>query len=153
MKAHGRVRAGLGGGPMVRFEPTERDVRVAHEAIVLLCRMMFAVGATEVYPGVGHLPETVRDVNELDALEQRAPRRESFHFVASHLFGTACAGSDPARSVVGPNLAVHGMDGLFVMDASVFPTNMGVNPQHSIMTVVWRAAEQLANASSISRAA
>jgi choline dehydrogenase-like flavoprotein len=27
----------------------------------------------------------------------------------------------------------------------VFPTNLGVNPQHSIMAVVFRAAEQLAN--------
>jgi choline dehydrogenase-like flavoprotein len=30
------------------------------------------------------------------------------------------------------------------MDASIFPTNMGVNPQHSIMAVVYRAAEALA---------
>ena len=40
--------------------------------------------------------------------------------------------------------AVRGADGLYVMDASVFPTNLGVNPQHSIMAVVWQAAEQLA---------
>jgi len=30
------------------------------------------------------------------------------------------------------------------MDASIFPTNLGVNPQHSIMAVVWRAAAELA---------
>jgi choline dehydrogenase-like flavoprotein len=39
------------------------------------------------------------------------------------------------------------------MDASVFPTNLGVNPQHSIMAVVFRAAEWLANQSLRGRAA
>jgi choline dehydrogenase-like flavoprotein len=48
---------------------------------------------------------------------------------------------------------VHGAPGVFVMDASVFPTNLGVNPQHSIMGVVWRAAEELANAQTGRRAA
>nr|MCU0672000.1 GMC family oxidoreductase [Myxococcota bacterium] len=57
---------------------------------------------------------------------------------------TAVAGSDPSRSVVDPMLESHAVRGLYVMDASVFPTNMGVNPQHSIMAIVWRAAEQLA---------
>jgi choline dehydrogenase-like flavoprotein len=30
------------------------------------------------------------------------------------------------------------------MDASVLPTNLGVNPQHTIMGVVWCAAQALA---------
>jgi len=35
----------------------------------------------------------------------------------------------------------------------VFPTNLGVNPQHSIMAVVFRAAEWLANEAGHGRAA
>jgi choline dehydrogenase-like flavoprotein len=46
---------------------------------------------------------------------------------------------------VRPDLRVHDVEGLYVMDASVFPTNLGVNPQHSIMALAWRAAERLAN--------
>jgi choline dehydrogenase-like flavoprotein len=41
---------------------------------------------------------------------------------------------------------VHDVAGLYVMDASVFPTNLGVNPQHSIMALAWVAASKLANA-------
>jgi choline dehydrogenase-like flavoprotein len=55
--------------------------------------------------------------------------------------------------VVDEHLAVRGVEGLFVMDASVFPTNLGVNPQHSIMGVVWCAAEALAARESERRAA
>ena len=41
--------------------------------------------------------------------------------------------------------AVHGVDGLYVMDASVFPTNTGVNPQHSIMSIATVAATRIAS--------
>jgi choline dehydrogenase-like flavoprotein len=153
MKAKGRVKRGFGGSPKVAYEPVERDVAATQEAVALLCKMFFAVGATEVYPGVGHLPEVMTDPKEADAIADARLRRPDFHYVASHLFGTTCAGTDPAKAVVGEDLAVHGAEGLYVMDASVFPTNMGVNPQHSIMTVVWRAAEKLAESARRSEAA
>ncbi len=153
MKAHGRVRPGWGEQPVVKFEPLPRDLAVAQEAMALLCEMMFAAGATEVYPGLGHLPEVLTDRSEVELVRTARLRRADFHFMASHLFGTACAGADPSRSVVGPDLQSHEVRGLYVMDAAVFPTNMGVNPQHSIMTVVWRAAERLANATRTTAAA
>jgi choline dehydrogenase-like flavoprotein len=153
MTAKGTVRTGFGGTPKVYFEPTARDVSVTQEAVALLAKMFFAVGAREVYPGVGHLPEVIRDPKEADAIADARLSRPDFHYVASHLFGTACAGTDEARSVVGEDLRVHGTEGLYVMDASIFPTNMGVNPQHSIMTLVWRASERLSEAAATRRAA
>ncbi|RLB47778.1 MAG: hypothetical protein DRJ42_24640 [Deltaproteobacteria bacterium] len=146
MEAKGSIHRSFGGGPAARFEPTARDVGVTQEAVALLCQMFFAAGAKEVYPGVGHLPEVITDPKMADAIYDAKLTRPDFHFVASHLFGTAAAGKNHRLSVVGEDLAVHGIDGLYVMDASVFPTNMGVNPQHSIMTVVYRATERLANA-------
>ena len=38
-------------------------------------------------------------------------------------------------SVVDPEFRVWGFDNLFVCDASVFPTSLGVNPQIPIMTL------------------
>ncbi len=103
----------------------------------------------EVYPGIARRPEVLRSASELAAFETGDIRPSDFHMMASHLFGTACAGSDPRHSVVGPDLQSHALPGLYVMDASVFPTNLGVNPQHSIMALVWRAAERLANAAKL----
>ncbi|MEB2314408.1 MAG: GMC family oxidoreductase [Sorangiineae bacterium] len=144
MRAHGRVSVGWGGKPVVRYEPSADDLRIVQRAIALIARMMFAAGATEVYPGVARLPEVLTRADQVELIERAELRRADLHLLASHLFGTACAHADPSRGVVGPNLEAHALPGLFVMDASVFPTNLGVNPQHSIMTVVWRAAEQLA---------
>ena len=38
---------------------------------------------------------------------------------------------------------VHGVHGLWVVDASVLPTNLGVNPQHTIMAVAMLMAERI----------
>ncbi len=143
MEAKGRVQLGP-VGPLVFYEPTARDLGRAQDALTLICRMMFAAGAVEVYPGIDGVPEVLRSIAEVDAMAEHAWTRSQVHLVASHLFGTAVAGSDPTCSVVDANLEAHAVRGLHVMDASIFPTNMGVNPQHSIMAVVWRAAEQLA---------
>jgi len=147
MKAHGTIRSTLGGRPRVHYEPTTEDVATTKKAVALLCRMMFAAGATEVFPGLGSVPETITSPDQIGELLRAPLVRRDFHLVASHLFGTACAGNDPRRSVVTPGLESHEVRDLYVMDASVFPTNLGVNPQHSIMAVAFRAAEWLANRS------
>lgn len=143
MSAHGRIRSGL-IGPDIRFSPSAEDIGKLQEALTLVARMMFTVGAEEVYPGVHGVPEVLRSLADVDALSARRWKKTDVHLVASHLFGTARAGVDPRTSVVGDDLQCHDVAGLYVMDASVFPTNLGVNPQHSIMAIVHLAAERLA---------
>lgn len=145
MQAIGSIQSGWDGQPVVRYTPTEQDLRMAREAVSLLCRMFFAVGAIEVYPGLASAPQVLTDPAEIRHIQQLPLKPAEFHFVASHLFGGAIAGSDPKASVVGPDLQCHQVPGLYAMDASVFPSNLGVNPQHSIMAVVYRAADRLAN--------
>lgn len=149
MRAMGRVRPGFFDGVSVKYEPTAADLELAKDALLTTCRMMFAAGAHEIYPGVVGVPDIVRSVDEIErTLGQRKLRRADLHLVASHHFGSVCASSDPARGVVDERLAVRGVRDLYAMDASVFPTNMGVNPQHSIMGIVWQAAERLAERAS-----
>ncbi len=57
-----------------------------------------------------------------------------------HPVGTARMGGD-ARSVVGPDLRVHGIDGLHVVDASVMPTIPRGNTQAATLAIAERAAE------------
>ncbi len=144
MEAKGRVRRGWFDGVSVRYEPTARDLAVLKEALITVGRIMFAAGAREIYPGIAGFPEIIERESELDALASRTLRRPEVHLIASHLFGTACASRDPKAGVVDERLAVRGARGLYVMDASVFPTNLGVNPQHSIMGVVQCASQALA---------
>ncbi len=66
-----------------------------------------------------------------------------FHGIASHIFGTAKMGPDPRSSVVDETGQCHDTPGLYVIDSSIFPTNMGVNPAHTISAIAWYIAEEL----------
>ncbi|MFO1089523.1 MAG: FAD-dependent oxidoreductase [Hyphomicrobiales bacterium] len=60
-----------------------------------------------------------------------------------HPCGSARIGSDPASSVVDPNLKVHGIGGLRVIDASVFPTVIAGNTNAPSMLVGWCGAQRI----------
>jgi choline dehydrogenase-like flavoprotein len=97
-------------------------------------------------PGVHGLPERIHSIDEADKIFDLPDDPRRFHTIAAHLFGTAVLGKDPASSVVGEDCQAHDVRGLYVTDSSVFPTNMGVNPQHSISAVSWLIAERICDA-------
>jgi choline dehydrogenase-like flavoprotein len=68
----------------------------------------------------------------------------AFGFITTHLFGAARMGIEAKTGVVGTDFQSHEVAGLYVVDSSVFPTNLGVNPQHSIMAMSRLAATRLA---------
>ncbi len=58
-----------------------------------------------------------------------------------HQSCTCRMGPDPAASVVGPDLRVHGIGGLRICDASVFPNLIAGNTNAPAMMMGWRGAE------------
>jgi choline dehydrogenase-like flavoprotein len=53
--------------------------------------------------------------------------------------------ADPSRGVTGVDGAVHGAAGLYVADAGLLPSSIGVNPMLTIAAVAARVARQLAD--------
>lgn len=58
-----------------------------------------------------------------------------------HLSGTCNMGPDPAQSVVDENLKVHGIEGLRIADASIFPNITSGNTNAPTMMVALKGAE------------
>jgi cholesterol oxidase len=58
----------------------------------------------------------------------------------AHILGGAVLGATPDTAVVDSEHRVFGYDGLRVMDASVIPENIGVNPSWTITAMAERAA-------------
>jgi len=61
-----------------------------------------------------------------------------------HPCGTLRMGTDPATSVLNADCRAHGLVNLYVTDASVFPTAMGVNPSLTIAANALRVADHIA---------
>ena len=61
----------------------------------------------------------------------------------AHSAGTTRMSHDPAQGVVDGNCKVHGVEGLYVAGASIFPTSGHANPTLMIMGFALRLAEHL----------
>jgi choline dehydrogenase-like flavoprotein len=68
--------------------------------------------------------------------------RRRFPFVW-HEVGTARFGNDPSTSVLDPNCQVHGIDGLYVLDASTLPSAGAVNTALTIIALALRAGDHI----------
>jgi len=58
-----------------------------------------------------------------------------------HPVSTCRMGPDPAQAVVDPRLKVHGLEGLRVIDASIFPDNITGNTNAASVMTGWKGAE------------
>jgi choline dehydrogenase-like flavoprotein len=141
-EAEGTV-APSGRESRITYTPTARDMELFRRGIRELAKMHFAAGALRVMPGVHDVPASIV-ANELDALDALPTDPRAYALIASHLFGTCRMAKDAKDGVVDLDLAVHGVRGLWVVDASIYPTTLGVNPQHTIMAVAMLAAERIA---------
>jgi choline dehydrogenase-like flavoprotein len=52
-------------------------------------------------------------------------------------------GGDPTRHVCDSYGRVYNTDGLYVADASLFPSPIGINPMETIMALATRNAERI----------
>ncbi|MDQ1661113.1 MAG: hypothetical protein QOJ68_1093 [Blastococcus sp.] len=137
----GRVRA-VGGRPLVRYDLAPTDARRLVVAVADLCRLLFVAGATSIHLPVAGMAalESADDVQRLLA-EPVAPGRLAVSTV--HLMGTARMGGDPTRAVCDPWGRVHDAAGLYIADAGLLPTPLGVNPQETVMALATHVAEGL----------
>ncbi len=141
-QARGRVRQVL-GQTVVTYSPTAHDVRQFRRGLRVMGEMMFAAGAEEVAPGVRGFAARLSAPNALADLESNGPPRASAYTAAiTHMFGTCRMGSGPATNVVRPDFRHHAIESLYVADSSVFPTNLGVNPQIPIMALATLCARR-----------
>lgn len=122
---------------MPNYLDTEEDCRMMLRGFHLIRRMadtpaLAAQITREMEPGPGF----ATDDAILDHIRSDA-------WTVFHQCGTARMGTDPATSVVDPRLRVHGMDGLRIADASVFPSIPSGNINAPAIMVGERAADIL----------
>lgn len=140
----GRIRAA--------YTPSAFDKNSLLEGIIGAAKILYAAGAKEVFTTHGHLPRFVRAAVDPDQPEDGINdpafqtwleeirrgmygRSDGPTIATAHQMGTCRMGSDAKTSVVDPSGKVWGTEGLYVADASVFPSASGVNPMVTNMAI------------------
>jgi choline dehydrogenase-like flavoprotein len=143
-ESSGRIGLRHDGSPRVTYALGEEDAARLVFGIARAAEVHFAAGAREVYPNIGRVP--VLHPNELADFEATLFKPSELRLEAFHPMGTARIATDPAEGVCDANGAVNGVDGLYVADASLFPTSVGVNPMMTIIAFSKHIATGIANA-------
>ena len=79
----------------------------------------------------------------LGEIDRRGVVPNRLPLFTAHQMGSCRFGADRKTSVADAYGQVHGVKGLFIADASGFPTASGVNPMLSVMALAYRVAQHI----------
>jgi choline dehydrogenase-like flavoprotein len=134
----------LGGplGAILEYQLTPGDSKLMADGMKSAARALFAAGATRVI--TSHRKTTVLyGEDDLHIIDERGVSPGAMSIGSGHPQGGNRMGGASQNSVVDSYSKVLGFDNLFVCDASVFPTSLGVNPQLTVMALATRLAEHI----------
>ncbi len=136
-------RVGLAGDGSLRatYRLTDEDARRLSFGIARAAEIHFAAGASEVYPNVAGV--RTLSPEQLPEFEARVLKPAELRLEAFHPMGTARISADPSAGVCAVDGSVNGLAGLYVADASLFPTSVGVNPMMTVIAFARRVASGL----------
>ena len=135
--------AGLFGRD-INYVPTEDDFASLMDGLEKAAEIYLTGGAERVMPSTFDYYEykTVKELKE--NFRKNIKASPDISTGTGHPQGGNVMSNDPQTGVVDENFKVFGYDNLFVCDASVFPTSLGVNPQITVMTLAYYAAPIIA---------
>ncbi len=128
----------------IRYTPTPKDFDTLLDGLILAGEIYFAAGAECVMPNTFDYYE-YKSADELKAkLKQRVKDNSDITVGTGHPQGGNRMSMYEKQGVVNNEFKVYGYKNLFVCDASVIPSSLGVNPQITVMTLANYAAPIIA---------
>jgi choline dehydrogenase-like flavoprotein len=134
------------GALRASYKLNDEDVRKTIFGIARAAEVHFAAGATEVYPNIPRAG--VLRPGDLATFEATRFKASELRLEAFHPMGTARISADTRRGVCAPDGSVNGTRGLYVADASLFPTAPGVNPMMTIIAFAKQVSREVAGGGS-----
>ena len=133
------------GNPILSYPISEKMKEAFAHAHTSLVRLGLAAGASSCHTLHVH-GSPITSEAELGRLAQLQYGALEHGIFSAHQMGGLPMGSDPNISVVNPHMQHHEINNLFVVDGSVFPTALGVNPSETIYALALTAAPHIIEA-------
>lgn len=135
------------GERRISYVPSAFDRAHTMEGMIGLAKLLYTLGAVEITPAIYGVSwkrvageEGNKDWSDDETFQQfLVDLRKAGNDIdraaygTAHQMGTCKMGSNAASSVVDTKGKVWGVDGLYVADASVFPTASGCNPMLTVL--------------------
>jgi choline dehydrogenase len=142
----GRVHVHPSGRPYLDYTPQPAVFEAVRAANEQLARVNLETGAVRT----SWLTIPTLDIHseaELNKLDDQPHEPVLMPLTSAHQMGGAGMSDDPTRGVVrSEDLRHHQLQNLHVIDGSVYPTSLGVNPQLSIYGLSHLISSRLAHA-------
>lgn len=157
------------GQPRVNYTTSAFDRKHILEGLIVAAKIAYVSGAKEFYTSYRDMRPFIRsketkteetDINTTDGgindpefqawireFRKKSPLVAEYGTAASaHQMGTCRMSDSPKKGVVDPDGQVWDTEGLYVADASVFPSASGVNPMVTNMAITDWTSRKLAKA-------
>lgn len=154
-KGSGEVRCDPKTGNAKLYYPiAEHDRKSLLDGLEYVLRMLETSGVEKIVIGQSDEPVLLPPLEEKEAramkLEELIQNSKCIGLplykvplFSAHQMGTCRMGSDPKTSVVKNTCETWGCSGLYVVDASTFPTSSGTNPMITTLAIAHMAAQRL----------
>jgi acyl-CoA reductase-like NAD-dependent aldehyde dehydrogenase/choline dehydrogenase-like flavoprotein len=147
-RGHGRVMIDADGNSVPQYPVTnELDIRDIRAGVEQLVRIHEAAGAKTIVGSARKAPDWHRG-DDLEAfiteLNGYPIQPREFLLFSAHQMGSCRMGRDPQTSVANPWGELHDTPGVWIGDASAFPSASGTNPMITIMALARRTAHAIA---------
>ena len=136
------TRGERGFAARIEYRMTDEWVTRLRRGLRAAAEAYFAAGASEVRFG-SDIFEPMRSSADLDRALEFPIRTGVTHFLSAHVQGSCRMGPDSRSSVVDLDSQVHGVAGLYVVDASIFPTSASTHTMIPVMTFADRAVRRM----------
>jgi choline dehydrogenase-like flavoprotein len=141
-RTRGRITIeGDDGHAVPLYNPIESDRKMYIDSMRRIAECLLAAGTKEaVIPACRNNP--VRSMKDLDAAVESIHPNTTAEFIASaHLFSSARMAGSPEKGFCNSEGESWETKGLYVTDGSALPSNLGCNPQVTIMSASLRIAD------------
>ncbi|RIA99780.1 hypothetical protein C1645_718038 [Glomus cerebriforme] len=139
------------GNPKIKYTLSKRDGFNLLQGVILALKILVAAGAKRVSTGqVGIEDFIIKEVGNVEEksfleylkkVEKIGLPENGVCIGTAHQMSSCRMGINSSNSVVNPHGKVWQVDNLYIADASVFPTAVGVNPMITVMSTAYSIAQ------------
>lgn len=143
-RCKGSVRARRDGSPRMRLWIPRDEAQTVFRGMKVMADGLLRTGARYVFAGVmPGVSEEMRSEADTAALLSKKLSARHMSMTGNHVFSTVRMTGDERKGPVALDGSLRGSEGIYICDASIFPSPSAVNPQATVMALSDMISRQL----------